>query len=919
MPSPFISSSPSVNAKPTDSSTSVTKTKRLVRRRGRGRGDMSDEEFEREALTDSSNSQLTSDSGSDSEKEEPPANSSSPSNTFSAGRSEFMRSSAPSPTLKSVFNGHEPTIPPSTDWSDMVTADETDATNLPVVDFNDLGKLAADTNVATQDSPSTSALTHAQLKAAKQKAKRKAKKEKLKALSSGAGTAPGPSSPPSTAQGDVNNLLPEEEPASPPSVAESKPLTALSQHPPRSFKPNPRQAYLERLTNDPSYVPRVGAFWGHDDRLMDKELRSMSPWWRGRGRGGRGRGGTYTPTGRDLGFNERDGFVSGRARGRGFSPRPHQNIRSDASPHPGSSAHSREASISRAPQEDTDVTLSPSPSSRGHWSEARGGRGGVRGRGTTRGRGRAGAPAQVAPRVRDSSSAPRSTGQGHKPASRPGKKTERAWTKPLDESLIANAAGANPKRHTRQNSCAAPPSPVPSDVRIKLPGTSSPTSVHINTENTDARGQTTMRLSSDGGAEQRSNTPSGAEKSKPAIVKLPIRQKIRIGAPVAAAASAAAKSAEHARSPLAVEIKLPPHSDVAVPDASVGIAEEQGGQSTDKDPFIVRMPPDEDRANIVRQTLSTSAVSSSPPPSQRLPTSFSPPGSLSRPESAAPPPFAPAYIAPQTPHLPPGVGYTDNGILFELATGRPVILAPPQPGPPMFQPPPRLPYVAPFTNTHEFHLTPPAGTPPPLSVPFGVNGYPSADLPRRSPYPPETTPVDASAPIFVPARSTAVEIRAPSVDGESPGSKSSTGTTASSLSTSTSTASSAAAKPPKQSVKTSSNLRTSVSALTEPDISDAAPPATKEGSATPQPPFVPQPYAHSPYYYPGPDYAVYAPVPIGVDGQPQYGVFYSDAQYAVPSYSDPNPYAAYGTVYYGPGPYSAPVPGSSEGEVPRFY
>src|SRR5260370_33404398 len=52
-----------------------------------------------------------------------------------------------------------------------------------------------------------------------------------------------------------------------------------------------RQAYQERLESDPSYVPTVGEFWGHDDRLLDKDLRSLSGWWRGRWQGGvRGRG-----------------------------------------------------------------------------------------------------------------------------------------------------------------------------------------------------------------------------------------------------------------------------------------------------------------------------------------------------------------------------------------------------------------------------------------------------------------------------------------------------------------------------------------------------------------------------------------------------------------------------------------------------
>ncbi|KAG8827057.1 hypothetical protein FRC19_005761 [Serendipita sp. 401] len=61
---------------------------------------------------------------------------------------------------------------------------------------------------------------------------------------------------------------------------------------PQSFKRpigmSARQVYLKRLENDPAYIPRVGEFWGHDERLLDKDLRSLSGWWRGKwtGRGG---------------------------------------------------------------------------------------------------------------------------------------------------------------------------------------------------------------------------------------------------------------------------------------------------------------------------------------------------------------------------------------------------------------------------------------------------------------------------------------------------------------------------------------------------------------------------------------------------------------------------------------------------------
>ncbi|KAL9940130.1 hypothetical protein V8E36_000835 [Tilletia maclaganii] len=64
--------------------------------------------------------------------------------------------------------------------------------------------------------------------------------------------------------------------------------------PPREERPaagpkpvaNPKDAqdnYRDRLTKDPTYTPRLGNFWGHDERLIDGDLRKLSGWWRGRG------------------------------------------------------------------------------------------------------------------------------------------------------------------------------------------------------------------------------------------------------------------------------------------------------------------------------------------------------------------------------------------------------------------------------------------------------------------------------------------------------------------------------------------------------------------------------------------------------------------------------------------------------------
>ncbi|KAJ7639229.1 hypothetical protein FB45DRAFT_905026 [Roridomyces roridus] len=87
---------------------------------------------------------------------------------------------------------------------------------------------------------------------------------------------------------------------------DDRPVASSSRHspapPPRSTfvrSQSARQAYQTRLDSDPSFVPVVGEFWGHDDRLLDKNLRSLSGWWRGRW--GRGRGGVFPPRGRGRG------------------------------------------------------------------------------------------------------------------------------------------------------------------------------------------------------------------------------------------------------------------------------------------------------------------------------------------------------------------------------------------------------------------------------------------------------------------------------------------------------------------------------------------------------------------------------------------------------------------------------------------
>ncbi|KAJ7126391.1 hypothetical protein C8R43DRAFT_1028816 [Mycena crocata] len=94
----------------------------------------------------------------------------------------------------------------------------------------------------------------------------------------------------------------EQEEADQPVASTSRHSSAPPPSGPLRASQSARQAYQHRLDSDPSFVPVVGEFWGHDDRLLDKDLRSLSGWWRGRWQGrGRGRGGPFPPRGRGRG------------------------------------------------------------------------------------------------------------------------------------------------------------------------------------------------------------------------------------------------------------------------------------------------------------------------------------------------------------------------------------------------------------------------------------------------------------------------------------------------------------------------------------------------------------------------------------------------------------------------------------------
>ena len=188
-----------------------------------------------------------------------------------------------------------------------------------------------------------------------------------------------------------------------------------------------REAYTQRLATDPAYIPKVGKFWGHDDRLASPEVRPLNPFWRGgrggagtRGRGGAvrgGRGGFAAPRGPDRWTA--DGKVAGEDEesqvaekeigdevaeqkpkeldpedkwGRGESkraPKPSEFAAMPGWNHAGFEELERE--------EEERAARGPSPSIRG---AKRGGRGGARGRGGFAGRGglNQGPPGAINPR-----------------------------------------------------------------------------------------------------------------------------------------------------------------------------------------------------------------------------------------------------------------------------------------------------------------------------------------------------------------------------------------------------------------------------------------------------------------------------------------------------------------------------------------
>lgn len=712
---------------------------RTVRRRGRGRNDFgSDEELVREAGTDSESDdddRSSADSSIDSDTE--PVSEDIPSSTPSRILTpNTAQSSADVPSLngsvskpsKGSDTRRAPLFGDTSNWSEMVAEENAHGpAELPVVEFADF----TGSSVDQRSKP-----------APQRKPAKPSKRPPVKrAVSAPTVDRPTPHSPPVSERPDDHLELASDQPVA--STSRQSSRSGFRRPPGQSA----RQAYQQRLESDPSYVPTVGEFWGHDDRLLDKNLRSLSGWWRGRWQGrGRGR------------FDR--GFIRGKGRGASFAgpipvlhgARPEDDPAAQENPPAELTrvdqpwTHDGFEEMKKRDEKRREVVLQQ-PSAR----PTRGfaplhGRGGF-----TAGRGR--------------SSATRGGGIASQPsrstaaASAQGKiwyamKPEYPWTKHLETSLFHDSG---PKPRTGSS---------PS-YRVKL----------SNVEVQIVRGsaQTAERSKPLPSSESRSLEDS----EKNFVVRLPkwtAKEKVTHPDP----ASAAPIKEPHLEDVFTVRPELvPPRApivDVKIPSTSV-IADIPADPST-ADPSTHPAESPVTLPSPVPLSVQEQVIQPAPGPADsvlhghqdtiaptllKADTPHAPepqevPGSR-RTLPPAPPPLQTVFTPPQSsppyssPYgygspLPPGIAISQHGMAYEMATGRPVYLpAPiytPRPLAHGMMTPPGVSYMPGHIHNH------PTGSPDFLSAPHTppLNGF--------------IDPTTGGPMFAFPRQSSRVEIRAPS-------------------------------------------------------------------------------------------------------------------------------------------------------------
>lgn len=721
------------------------KKTRTVRRRGRGRNDFgSDEELEREVGTDPesdddhSSVDSTTDSDTEPVSDEVPSTTPSRILTPNTTQSSADVPSLNGPTSKPTKGGDADSAPFFGDpgsWSEMVAEENAHGpAGLPVVEFADF------TGSSMDQRPKPTP---------QRKPTKPSKRPPVKRAAS-APTVDRPAVHSSPVSEQLDDFRPE--------PTSDQPVASTSWQSSRSgFRRPPgqsaRQAYQQRLESDPSYVPTVGEFWGHDDRLLDKNLRSLSGWWRGRWQGrGRGR------------FDR--GFVRGRGRGASVSgPGPALN-----STHSEDGLATQESPPVELPRVDQPWThdgfeemkkrdekrrevTQQQPSAR----PTRGfapfrGRGGFVG-----GRGRGGV-------ARGGRATPQSLRATATAASTPGKiwyamKPEYPWTKHLETSLFHDSApkprsGSSPsyrvklpnvEAHIVRGSAQAaerskpPPSPESytsedgeKNFVVRLPKWSAkekvvqPDSVSTTTvKEPHLEDVFTVR-------------PELVPPRAPTVdIKLPSTSTTvkasDAAAPIAGPSTQPTESSVALSSPVPLPVQAQPPQPVPGPVDGV-----LHGHQDAVAPTLLKADtphaPDAQDIPSGRRTL--------PPAPPPLQTVFTPPQS-------SPPYSSPyGYGSP----LPPGIAISQHGMAYEIATGRPVYLPAP-----IYTPRPLAhgmltPPGVSFMPGHMHHH--PTGSPDFLSAPHTppLNGF--------------IDPTTGGPMFAFPRQSSRVEIRAPSLQLE---------------------------------------------------------------------------------------------------------------------------------------------------------
>ena len=644
MPATILPST-KLNAKPAQKPNGHQKPKktRIVRRRGRGRDAIhSDDELEREARSDSgSDDEDNSSSSSDSDDD---AFSGSANLTKDAVVTPSTTQSPP-PDDKPLSNGDiahdpEPTTEPSgyknagNNWDAFNDEDPWGPTP-PEVDFSNHDQLVEET-----------------------KPRRKTRNKKKKQQTS-------------TDAGDGDTADAE------PDASSSRRGTGF---PPRGQ--SVRETYRNKL-QDPSYVPTVGEFWGHDDRLLDKDLRSLSGWWRGRWHNGRG---GYSSRGRG-GYHGGGGFNWDQSQEEpNAHPSEQQTWGHDGFEEMKKKEEQRRLAREQRQKEQREaVATRGTPPQRGSVRGARGGSIGARGRGFSRG-----------------GFSPSSPRPPH-PVDRPwyAQKPERVWTKQLDgflhfDSTLKSKLGQG------------------QGYRVKLVGSKEKV-VRVSPE---VHATQAIDYTNPAATTATDHVTSPAVDNKTVTVRLP-------------------KLKEKEKSPETPPPSIPEPTPVEVETVSVLLPAETE-ESLDEvftikprpvpAPSILTIVPppttEDPVASQLRSEFVERAVVKQSPSQSVDGTDFKgTPQSPAESQRSAPPvlhpirtAFTPVAPQPQTytspyqypPHLPPGIAVNSQGITYEIATGRPVYLQPTPP--PMYDPrpvmsPPIHPGAVPFIPGHVHHLS----------------------------------------------------------------------------------------------------------------------------------------------------------------------------------------------------------------------